>query len=193
MSFLPKDYEQPKEEGNYYKLKKGENRFRVLSSAITGWEYWTRDNKPVRSKHPFEERPEDAKVAENGQYQKHFWAFVVYNYEAKKPQILEITQKTIMSSMGTYVDNAKWGDPKGYDLVVTAEGDGLEREYTVIAEPHSPAPEADISKIHLEALYESGDPFSSVPTEKASEVIDPMYGNGTKYPDEDINPEDVPF
>lgn len=160
--FLPKDYEAPISEGNYFKFKKGENRFRVLSSAVVGWEYWTKANKPVRSKDAWEDEPIDAKVNEKtGQFQKHFWAFVVYNYDAKKVQIMEITQKTIQEAIEAYVANTKWGHPTGYDLVINASGDGLEREYTVIAEPHSPAPEADISQINLQALFSGSEPFAT--------------------------------
>lgn len=170
-TFLPEGYEQPVSEGNYFRFKLGENRFRILSSAITGFEYWTKDKKPVRSKTPFEERPEDMQV--DGQV-KHFWAFVVWNYEAKKPQIMEITQTTIMNGIGAYTDNHKWGDPSKYDFVVKASGDGLEREYQVMAEPHSEAPKADISKINLQALYSGADPFSQdkvdYPTEEAEDI-----------------------
>jgi len=101
----------PSNEGNYYKFKQGENRFRILSSAITGYEYWNKDNKPIRSKEGFEGTPEDMKP--DGQI-KHFWAFIVWNYEAKRVQIMELTQKTIMYSIGALSDNAKWGDVKGY-------------------------------------------------------------------------------
>ncbi len=159
MNFLPKDYEAPVSEGNYFKLKKGTNTFRILSPAVVGWEYWTKDNKPVRQTEPWEEIPEDAKTNQNGGFQKHFWAFVVYNYDAKKPQILEITQKTIQEGIEACELNKKWGDPSKYDLVVEAKGDGLEREYKVLPEPHSKAPEVDISSINLEALFDGEDPF----------------------------------
>ncbi len=175
-NFLPKDYEAPTTEGNYFKFKKGENRFRVLSSAIVGWEYWTKDNKPVRSIRAWEDVPEDAKKNDNGLFQKHFWAFIVWNYEAKKAQIMEITQTTIQYAISAYVDNSKWGDPKAYDFLIEAKGDGLEREYTVIAEPHTPAPKVDISNINLKALFAGEDPFTS-------KVVG----------EETINPEDVAF
>lgn len=164
MNFLPKDYEAPKTEGNYFRFKKGSNTFRILSPAVVGFEYWTKANKPVRATEAWEEVPEDAKRSENGAFQKHFWAFVVWNYEAKKPQIMEITQKTIQDAIEAYVENKKWGDPTKYDLVVKAEGDGLERVYTIIAEPHSDAPEVSISGINLEALFFSEDPFTSTKT-----------------------------
>lgn len=174
-SFLPKDYSVPKEEGNYFKFRIGDNRFRILSSPVLGYEYWTKAKKPVRAHTPWDEAPEDAKKNENGGFQKHFWAMIVWNYEAKKVQILEITQKTIMGSIGAYSDNHKWGSPLGYDLVVKAVGEDLEREYTVIAEPHSEAPKADISGINLNALFTGEDPFNS------------------KAVSEEINPEDIPF
>ncbi len=178
MTFLPKDYVQPKEEGSYYKFKKGENRFRILSEAVLGYEYWTRDNKPVRSVEQWSEAPENAKVdPETGRYQKHFWAFVVYNYEAKKAQIMEITQSTIMSGIEALTLNKKWGDPTGYDIAVNATGDGLEREYTVIAEPHSEAPQADTSKIDLQALFSGSDPFKAVSSNQPSEAPDPLNGD----------------
>lgn len=161
MDFLPKNYEAPVPTGNYYKLIKGENRFRILSPAITGFEYWTKDKKPVRQPEAWEEVPEDAKRNDNGGFQKHFWAFIVYNYEAKRPQILEITQRTIQDAIEAYASNKKWGSPDTYDLVVNATGDGLEREYTIIAEPHSPKPEAEVSQINLHALFLGEDPFTS--------------------------------
>lgn len=158
--FLPKGYEAPVSEGNYFKFKKGTNTFRALSPAIVGWEYWTRDNKPVRAMEAWEEVPDDAKRGENGQFQKHFWAFVVFNYEAKKPQILEITQKTVQDALEALIKNKKWGSLMGYDVVIQAEGDGLERSYTVIPEPHTEAPKVAISQINLNALFSGEDPFT---------------------------------
>lgn len=157
MEFLPKNYEAPKTEGNYYKFKKGANAFRILSPAIYGYEYWNRDNKPVRSREPWEDRPEDMK---DGGTVKYFMAFVVWNYEVRKAQILEITQKTIREAIENLYENKKWGDPSKYDIVVEAKGDGLEREYTVLPEPHSEAPNANIEKINLEALFSGADPFA---------------------------------
>lgn len=177
MEFLPKDYTAPKQGGNYFKFQKGENRFRIMSHAIVGFEYWTKDSKPVRSRLPFKEFPEDAKNEDGTFKQKHFWAFIVWNYEEERLQIMEITQSTIMSGIEALVNNTKWGSPKDFDIVVKASGDGLEREYTVVPEPHTEAPKADVSKINLEELFVGGDPFNSVSQEKA----------------EDIDPENIPF
>lgn len=158
--FLPEQYVMPAADSNYFRLEKGTNTFRVLGSAIVGYEYWNTANKPVRSKTMWESIPSDARL-DNGQFKpKHFWAFPVYNYKTKKVQVMEVTQKTIMAAIQALVSNSKWGAPMGYDITVTREGDGLETEYTVMPEPHSPAPEVSASGIKLEALFEGGDPFA---------------------------------
>jgi hypothetical protein len=154
-TFLPNDYKIP-ETSNYMRFIEGENPFRVLSSAITGWEYFNNEKKPVRQKEEFDVPPLDIKP---GGEIKPFWAFVVWNYNAKRVQILELTQKGIMKSIQAYVKNSKWGDPKEYDFIVTREGSGLDTEYGVAVNPKSPAPSITIPKINLEALYVGADPF----------------------------------
>ena len=159
--FLPLGYELPVTGGNYMKLEKGDNLFRVLSSAIVGYEYWNVENKPVRAKKIPEAIPLDMQKDSNW---KHFWAFVVWNYKAQKIQILEITQSTIQGAITNLVEDVDWGSPKGYDLKITATGDGLERVYTISPKPHSLLkPEIDSvyanTPINLEALFVGGDPF----------------------------------
>lgn len=166
MSFFPsEDYKIPSN-SNFMKFVDGKNKFRVLSSAIVGYEYWNTENKPIRSRTPFDEMPDDIKVEKDGKTRiNHFWAFVVWNYEEKRVQVLEVTQKTVMGAIKAYVDNEAWGDPQGYDFVVTRSGSGFDTEYQIIANPHSPVSEEiqkvhDAKIIHLEALYEGKDPFA---------------------------------
>lgn len=161
-SFLPTGYEVPKNTGDYLnKFPEGKTAFRILSPAITGYQYWNKEKKPIRSPEPWDERPDDM---QEGGLVRHFWAFVVWNYDAKKVQIMELTQKTIMGPIKEYFENKKWGDPTKYDLVVSRTGKDLnDTEYTVIAEPHSPAPEIDISHINLQALFKGEDPFNAAP------------------------------
>jgi len=125
--FLPENYEVPVSASNYTKLQDGENNIRVLSSAIIGYEYWNNENKPIRSKEYPKDTP-DIRLDKDGNPTriKHFWAFVVWNYEQKRVQVLELTQKTLMGGIKALVDNEKWGDPKGYDLTITRIGEGLE-------------------------------------------------------------------
>ncbi len=185
--FLPKEYKMPETVGGYMRFKQGDNQFRVLSEAITGYEYWTKDKKPVRlHKYP-DSLPKNIQM--NGDVPspvKHFWAFVVWNYDVKAPQILEITQKSIQKDIEKYIKNKKWGNPSGYDLTVTRSGEGLETEYATVAEPHAELP-AEIKKayeskyINLNALFDGADPF----TKDSKAPVD--------YPTETITPEDIPF
>lgn len=162
-NFFPtEDYKIPTT-SNYMKFQEGENSFRVLSSAIIGYEYFNSENKPVRSREPFDEMPLDIK--KDGRI-NHFWAFVVWNYEEKRIQILELTQKGIMKTMQSYIKNPKWGNPREYDFIVTRTGSGLDTEYTVSVNPKSEL-SGNISesyknaKIDLNALFTGKDPFKA--------------------------------
>lgn len=165
--FFPQaDYKMPVST-NYMKFQEGDNTFRVLSSAIVGWEYWNTDNNPIRSREPFDGKPDHIKQEKDGSYRiNHFWAFVVYNYDAQKVQILELTQKGIMKYIQGLVNNPKWGNPQSYDLVVNRSGTGLDTEYTCVANPHSEVDPVIMTKyqmmsINLEALYDGADPFAN--------------------------------
>ena len=159
--FLPTGYEAPVSSGGYMKFQAGDNLFRVLSSAIVGYEYWTTESKPIRSKVPFTEMPDIKKDSKP----KHFWAFIVWNYATKNVEILEITQSTIMSAITNLVADSDWGSPKEYDIKVSRSGEGIETEYSVSPKPHK-AVDGDIQmayadkKINLEALYEGANPFA---------------------------------
>lgn len=185
--FLGKDYKAPVYPSNYMKFEDGENTFRVLSSAVTGFSYWTTSKKPVRSKMMFEETPDDAQLSKEGKFQpKHFWAFVVWNYKAERVQILELTQKSIQDAILALVNNKKWGDPVKYDITVSKAGEGLDTEYTVMPNPHSPADGkwfADAEAVNVQALFSNGDPFTkdSAPVESKTDLQDGP------------NPDDIPF
>lgn len=163
-SFLPKDYEVPVSPSNYMKFSEGDNRFRILGSAIVGWEYFTKDNKPVRSREPFEDTLSDIK--KEGKV-KAFWAFPVWNYQAESIQILELTQKGIMNAIKGYVDNEKWGNPFMYDFNVKRTGEGLDTEYQTQAEPPVKAISKEIKSaymekpVNLDTLFDGEDPFNS--------------------------------
>lgn len=169
MNFLPSNYEIPKSPSSYMRMQDGVNRIRILSSAIVGYEYFNKDNKPVRSREVIED-PADIK---QGGKVKPFWAFAVWNYQTKSVQILELTQKSIMSALKIKIDNRK-GDAKGNDFIITRQGEGLDTEYDVDvaeAEPINPEIEAayKAKPIKLEALYDGSDPFAT-PLGKRSDI-----------------------
>lgn len=180
MDFLSPEYKVPEKPSPYMKFHQGENRFRILSSAIVGYEGWTQaqGGKPIR-KHvdeAFSTTEVDPDTI------KHFWAFFVWNYELKKVQVLELTQTSLMKPIASLTKNKAWGDPTKYTLVVDKSGEKLETEYVVNPEPPTPLePEAVRAwnslrpKVRLENLFDGGDPFGDQDTNK------------------EINVEDIPF
>ena len=175
--FLDKDYELP-DKSDYMKFKNGLNTFRALSSAAVGYEYWNNDNKPIRSKKEFVGFPSDIRVEKDGRPSaiKHFWAFVVWNCELKKIQILEITQTSILKAMKALIDNPRWGSPKEYDITITKSGEGLGTEYIVQGNPPSELSEEvkrtyESRSIDLSALYRGENPFDKGISEKEIEDL----------------------
>jgi len=185
MGALPAGYKEPVT-SNYMKFDEGDNAFRILSKITIGMEFWiaSEDGKsrvPVRRKMDEEikitELEEDPKTGELDM-PKHFWAFVVWNRNAEKIQILEITQATIRKPIAALERNKKWGDLRDYDICVTGEGQGKERRYpSVLPEPKEKVEKKilDIyknTKINLEALFSGADPFKSGDSEASEKLAD---------------------
>jgi len=164
-SFLPDSYEKPAGTGKYYKLQQGDNRFRIVSSAIVGWEDWSEENdngKIVRT--PIRTKEKPAQLIDPKKPAKHFWAFVIWDYADSSLKIMEVTQSTIQDAIFNLHSDANWGDPKNYDLNIKKTGEKMETKYSVMPAPPRPlAPEATKAiaetKIDLNKLYENGDPF----------------------------------
>jgi hypothetical protein len=87
-SFLPDDYERPASSGgNYTKLMDGANKLRIMSAPLLGYQYWTKDNKPVRSPEPSKGIPEDARLDDGKFKAKFFWAMTIWNYASSSVQV----------------------------------------------------------------------------------------------------------
>lgn len=193
-NFLPEDYQVPATGGgSYLKLTQGDTKFRILASAIVGWQYWNIDGKPVRLKELPTSTPADIRKDDEGNPEKikHFWAFPVWNYATNKVEIAEFTQATIQKQIQSYVTDADWGSPvgdEGYDITINRTGERLSTEYQVKAVPRKPLPQeakdawADIS-IDLEALYRGDNPF-------ASKEFDNI---GSQEQPQEISVDDIPY
>jgi hypothetical protein len=193
MNFLPEDYQAPKPVSqNYFKLQDGENRVRILSRPVIGWEDWTLDRKPVRFR--MNEKP--AKSIDAKKPVKHFWAFVVWNVNQEEIQLMQITQATIRSSLEALSKDNDWGSPFEYDIKIFKKGEKMETEYTVNPVPHKPVSAYIIQAfkdkpINLSALFTDEDPFSSFETgvtclmteEKITPITDSL----------NVNPLDIDY
>lgn len=143
MPFLPKDYKAPASSGDFMsKFQDGENRVRILSEAVIGWEGW-KDNKPFR-REGVEQNIEPDEVDTDSKYGKpkpkinHFWGFLVYDYASKMIRIMTVTQKSVMKKIENLVDDSDWGDPQKYDISVKKTKKGERTSYDVTAYPPKP-------------------------------------------------------
>lgn len=149
------------EAGNYTKIGEGDTvRLRILSEALTGYVYWTNENKPVRASDRFAATPN----IREGDKQKHFWAVKVFNYNTKQIEIWEITQVSIRDLLWSYLKDEDYGDLRNFDLKISRSGKALDTKYTVIAGAVKAADaailtESEAHPVDLTALYRSKNPF----------------------------------
>jgi len=162
MSFLPDDYVSPSGNSGYMRIQEGENKIRILSSPVLGWEDW-RDKKPLRYK--MDKKPSSSIDPKSPI--RHFWAFVVWDYADKSVKIFEVIQATIRKRIESLSKDSDWGSPYFYDLKILKSGQKTDTEYVVNPLPSNRNLPQDIKDafakkpINLEELYTGQDPFSS--------------------------------
>lgn len=168
---FPKNYEpQETQSGDYTEIKPGETRLRFLSDIIVGNVLWvtTPDGKrkPERKRYGQSFNPADIGIDKWGNPERirPFMASVVWNYGTSKIEIFETSKNQIIDQLYGYDADPDWGDLKGYDVVISRNGEGKETKYQVIAKPAKPVDSAILllkskTTINLEALYDGGNPF----------------------------------
>jgi hypothetical protein len=139
-TFLPQNYEVPKSSGGtFFKLDPGNNTVRILSFVKTGWSYWNKEKKNIRSATEFAKLPADIKLDDKGKPEKprHFWACLVWDYKDSSVKLWEITQSTIQNPILNLYQKPVWGDPRQYDLEITYNKDAssASQMYAVVAMP----------------------------------------------------------
>ena len=187
MGMLPKDYKVPEVDGNYMRLKEGENQFRILTKPARGWEIWI-EKQPKRYKEGEGLPIEEVEKADMNPYTgkpgepRYFWAMVVWNRNAQpkpKLQILQVTQATIQKPIAKLDRGKAWGSSlgtDGYDILVDKDESGERTEYTV-----SPTPKEKLdpeilkefkkAKINVEALFSGDDPFEKSEDKKKEKPV----------------------
>ena len=170
MSRIPDNYERPTSESRYAKLEAWENRYRVLSSPLIWYSYWNHENKKVRVETKGEINESDIwpnKFSpEKPQYPKHFWAFVVYDYNNSGIRILELDKAAAIEAFDTQLQDPDYSNPTEYDIKITRTGEKLETNYVFSVGKHKPIDEAITKEyeemgINLDALLDGKDPFST--------------------------------
>lgn len=160
MTFLPPEYKSPSNNTRYMKLQEGENKFRILTQPILGWEDWN-DKSPIRYR--FDQKPEHS--IDPLKPAKHFWAFAVFNYSTETVQILFLTQASVRNAIEALSRDEEWGAPYYYDIKVTKTGKDKLTKYSVSPSPHKELSPYIVECFNecpcwLDVLYSNGDPFS---------------------------------
>ena len=161
--------------GNYLKLKALDNgpiKLRVMSEPVTGYECWTKENKPMRRDSLaalLEAKPNGGWRVENGEEDrpKFFVAFFIWNHNDKAVQVAMFPQKTVRQQLDALEENEDWGKLTGYDLTISRVKAGDKVTYTIQPSPAKPLPkdavaawaEVDGQAVGLAALFNDGNPF----------------------------------
>lgn len=148
--FLPENYNAPVKQSNYFKLQDGDNRIRIMSKAITGYQDWD-NKKPINT-------VERKQAIDESRQPKHFRAMIVWNYNTNSFQCWQVTQNSIREQIQNYVDDTDFGNPRGYDLKIKRSWKDLETKYSVTPWKVEPVKKEIQDKFdnldyELEALY----------------------------------------
>ena len=185
MGFLPNNIKAPSEgggsSGNYLRFTQGENKFRIIGASddkpnpgfIHGTLGWTEEDGKKRPIRWAEGTQAPMQFADKP---RNFYAFVVYNYNEIKVQILELTQIKLQAELLQLAQDEDWGDCRKYDISVIRNGEGLDTTYAMNQKPIKKMDEdiraiakAELKRINLPALFDGGDPFAEF-TPPAAEV-----------------------
>lgn len=162
MSFIPEKFNTSGADGAYFKPVKGkQNRVRILcNEPLLGFVQWTNQKKPARW--ALDQRAPDLDFQQDTKPKK-FIAVTVWNYEAERIQVWEITQRTLQDTLSALGKDEDFGHPMNYDLKISRKGEGLETSYSMVPIACNMSEEvktARLADVKLEALLTSGDPFA---------------------------------
>ena len=158
---IPKDATVPKTASSFFKPEEGKkHKVRVLSDFVIGWEGW-KDGKPFRHEGAVCQISSD-EVDHDDTYDRpkinHFWAAAVWNYDEKRVQVYQITQRTVMQALKSLEDHEDWGDLKKYDITVARSKKDGKTSYEVNPVPPKPLSDDilfayDEANVDLTALF----------------------------------------
>ena len=159
VNFFEQGHEIPDKRNQFMKFVQGKNRIRFIGNPVSGFVFFgkTKRDDGTETVKPYRRRESegefsleeminrDVRMKPDGEIeggpalrQKYFVMGLVYNYQKQKLQVLEVTQKSILKALKSYVESEEYGHPSGYDLTIEKKGDGLNTEYTVIVSPPKP-------------------------------------------------------
>jgi len=140
---MPEDAQAvPQTNSDFMKLEIGENKFRVLSTPIVGYETWVEEDgkkKPIRSWTKLAKEPSNISVWEYGtQFNKYFRAFIVWDYTSNGMKLLQLDKKGILTDIENYFGMEWKEDPRQYDMIIKKTGKGTETKYSLVVMDNKP-------------------------------------------------------
>ncbi len=144
VNFFDQGHEIPDKRNQFMKFVQGKNRIRFVGNPISGFVFYGKIKREDGSEavKPYRRREcdgefsleeminRDVRMKPDGEIegQKYFVMGLIYNHQKEKLQVLEITQKSILKALKSYVESEEYGHPSGYDLTIEKKGDGLNSE-----------------------------------------------------------------
>lgn len=128
--------ELDKKTSGFYELEEGQNEFRIVSAFAWGYKFNFKNSAEGAEKdYPFY-KTDDPEVEKNRSKLQLTASMVVYDYKTKELKPFNVHQKNILNAIREYVDNKNYGEPTGYDIIITKKGSGKETKYpSIIANP----------------------------------------------------------
>lgn len=115
--------------GNYFNIKEGDNKVRILSEMVAVPQWW--DGSKYQMVVENDKHPEDRQISVK-------WLCWVIDRKDDKVKLAKLPH-TIAKTVGNLQENPEWafeGSPMPYDVTISAKGAGSkEVEYSVMPSP----------------------------------------------------------
>lgn len=140
MSRLARGETAPEQQDALYtslsKLEQGEHRFRVITEAISWYQYFPESGGVTRVDQKPDTEPTDGKVTDYWQStRKFFYAFGVVNVDTLDVSIMHLDKMGVVRDLENYVNDPDYGDPRGYDIVIVKQWSWKETKYSMKVKP----------------------------------------------------------
>jgi|DEB0MinimDraft_10_1074344.scaffolds.fasta_scaffold34109_3 hypothetical protein len=163
MSWLPDDYKAPTSGQDFFnpsRIEEGQSakirvlgNFKLPKTGVFGWSSWEKTaDKNVCHRVEYTAEAKAQLLSKGYDEPKHFWALLCYNWEEMRPQVLEITQKTLQKELIKNFEDEDLGSPQSYDIKIKKTGSGINTKYEVVTLPKSKLPEEVIEQINSSAF-----------------------------------------